>query len=151
MKASTHRAGVLEQDAALPNAAGQTFQNVSQFTLRDLRTRPSLRQLEADFRAWLDGFSSNLQDILDSSEFRNRIPGLSQADALGTAIKKLTSPDSNLRPDMVTEFGRKTLGGQYDGSERRETSRAATRVNGSSVETPGIAVCRTLGPDFDCG
>ena len=55
MKASLDDAGVVKQDAALRRAAGQSFYNVSPFTLRDLRARASRQQLEADFRAWLDG------------------------------------------------------------------------------------------------
>ena len=42
-----------------------------------------------------------MQDILDNFEFRNQIPRLSRADALGTLIEKLTSPDINLSPDPV--------------------------------------------------
>ena len=37
-----------------------------------------------------------MQDILDNFEFRNQIPRLSKADALGTLIEKLTSPGVNL-------------------------------------------------------
>ncbi len=101
LKASLDAAGVIEQDAALRQAAGQAFYNTSPFTLRDLRARASRQQLEADFRAWLDGFSPNVQEILDSFEFRNQIPRLSKADALGTLIEKLTSPDINLSPAPV--------------------------------------------------
>ena len=101
LKASLDAAGVIEQDAALRQAAGQAFYNTSPFTLRDLRARASRQQLEADFRAWLDGFSPNVQEILDSFEFRNQIPRLSKADALGTLIEKLTSPDINLSPVPV--------------------------------------------------
>ena len=98
MKATLDDAAVVEQDAALRQAAGQSFYNASRFSLRDLRARASRQQLEADFRAWLDGFSPNVQDILDSFEFRNQISRLSRADALGTLIEKLTSPDVNLSP-----------------------------------------------------
>ena len=101
MKTMLDEAGVVEQDSALRQAAGQAFYNASRFTLRDLRARASRQQLEADFRAWLDGFSPNVQDILDSFEFRNQIPRLSKADALGTLIEKLTSPDINLSPEPV--------------------------------------------------
>ena len=101
MKTSLDAAGVVEQDAALRQAAGQAFYNTSQFTLCDLRARASRQQLTADFEAWLDGFSSNVQDILENFEFRNQIPRLSRADALGTLIEKLTSPDINLSPGPV--------------------------------------------------
>ena len=103
MKSSLDANGVVEQDAALRQAAGQAFYNTSPFTLRDLRARASRQRLEADFRAWLDGFSPNVQDILDSFEFRNQIPRLSKADALGALIEKLTSRDINLSPDPVKD------------------------------------------------
>ena len=101
MKASLDAAGVVEQGAALRQAAGQAFYNASPFTLRDLRARASRQQLTADFEAYLDGFSANVQDILDNFEFRNQIPRLSRADALGTLIERLTSPDINLSPAPV--------------------------------------------------
>ena len=96
MKTVLDQAGVVEQDSTLRQAAGQAFYNTSKFTLRDLRARASRQQLKADFEAYLDGFSANVQDILENFEFRNQIPRLSKADALGTLIEKLTSPDVNL-------------------------------------------------------
>src|SRR5437764_7979195 len=101
MKASLDGAGITNQDQALRQAAGQAFYNTSKFTLRDLRARASQQQLKADFEAYLDGFSPNVQDILENFEFRNQIPRLSKADALGTLIEKLLSPDINLSPAAV--------------------------------------------------
>src|SRR5438105_7745471 len=101
MKTKLDRAGIANQDAALRQAAGQDFYNTSRFTLRDLRARASQRQLKADFEAYLDGFSPNVQDILDKFEFRNQIPRLSKADALGTLIEKFLDPSINLSPNPV--------------------------------------------------
>jgi type I restriction enzyme M protein len=101
MKASLDVAGVVHQDQALRQAAQQDFYNTSKFTLRDLRARASQQQLRADFEAYLDGFSPNVQDILENFEFRNQIPRLSKADALGTLIEKFLSPDINLSPKPV--------------------------------------------------
>ena len=101
MKARLDAAGIVEQDPALRQAARQAFYNTSKFTLRDLKARASQQQLKADFEAYLDGFSPNVQDILDNFEFRNQIPRLSKADALGSLIEKLTSPDINLSPKPV--------------------------------------------------
>jgi type I restriction enzyme M protein len=101
MKASLDKAGIVNQDQAMRQAAGQAFYNNSKFTLRDLRARASQQQLKADFEAYLDGFSPNVQDILEKFEFRNQIPRLSKADALGTLIEKLLSPDINLSPNPV--------------------------------------------------
>jgi type I restriction enzyme M protein len=101
MKASLDKAGITNQDAALRRAAGQAFYNTSPFTLRDLKTRASRQQLEADFRAYLDGFSPNVQEIIDNFEFRNQIPRLAKADALGTLIEKFLDPSINLSPQPV--------------------------------------------------
>ena len=101
MKVSLDEVGVVEQDPALRQAAGQAFYNTSKFTMRDLKARANRQQLKADFEAYLDGFSPNVQDILENFEFRNQIPRLSKADALGTLIEKLTSPEINLSPEPV--------------------------------------------------
>ncbi|MHB8562395.1 MAG: type I restriction-modification system subunit M [Acidiferrobacteraceae bacterium] len=101
MKSSLDKAKIVHQDQALRQAAGQAFYNTSKFTLRDLKARASQQQLKADFEAYLDGFSPNVQDILEKFEFRNQIPRLSKADALGTLIEKLLSSDINLSPNPV--------------------------------------------------
>ena len=101
MKASLDRAGIVHQDAALRGASGQAFYNISKFTLRDLKARSSQQQLRADFEAYLEGFSPSVQDILENFEFRNQVPRLSKADALGTLIEKFLSPEVNLSPKPV--------------------------------------------------
>lgn len=101
MKETLDKARIVHQDQALRQASGQAFYNTSRFTLRDLRARANQQQLKADFEAYLDGFSPNVQDILEKFEFRNQIPRLSKADALGTLIEKFLSPDINLSPNPV--------------------------------------------------
>jgi type I restriction enzyme M protein len=101
MKASLDAKKIVHQDVALRQAAGQAFYNTSKFTLRDLKGRASQQALKADFEAYLDGFSPNVQEILDNFEFRNQIPRLSKADALGTLIEKLLDPEINLGPNPV--------------------------------------------------
>jgi type I restriction enzyme M protein len=101
MKGSLDKARITNQDQALRQAAGQAFYNTSRFTLRDFQARASQQQLRADFEAYLDAFSPNVQDILENFEFRNQIPRLSKADALGTLVEKFLSPDINLSPNPV--------------------------------------------------
>lgn len=103
LKASLDAAEIVHQDPALRQAAGQAFYNTSEFTLRDLQSRASQQRLKADFEAYLDGFSPNVQEILENFEFRNQIPRLSKADALGTLIGKFLSPDINLSPNPVPD------------------------------------------------
>jgi type I restriction enzyme M protein len=96
-------AGINEQDQPLRDAAGQAFYNHSQFTLKDLRSRTNRQQLTADFTAYLNGFSPNVQEILDNFEFRNQIPRLSKADALGSLIHKLLDPQVNLSSEPIRD------------------------------------------------
>jgi len=93
--------GITGQSAALCQAAGQAFYNTSQFTLRDLKSSNRLQQLRQDFEAYLDGFSPNVQEILDNFKFRNQISTLSKAEALGTLIEKFLDPEVNLSPNPV--------------------------------------------------
>ena len=104
--------GITEQDGVLQQEAGHAFYNTSQFTMRDLSARAAQQSLRADFEAYLDGYSRNVQDILDNFEFRNQLNRLSQSDALGTLISqsdpalgtlitRFLSPDINLSPYPV--------------------------------------------------
>lgn len=100
-KAILDKANITNQDAALRQASGQAIYNTSKFMLRDLRNRGNLQQLNADFEAYLNGYSPNVQEILDNFEFRNQIPRLSKADALGTLIERFLDPRINLSPNPV--------------------------------------------------
>src|SRR5664280_1524867 len=104
MKAALDREKIVHQDDALRDASGQAFYNTSPFLLRDLKSRATQQKLKDDFEAYLDGFSPNVQDILNSFEFRNQIPRLSKADALGQLIEKILDKDINLSPQPVGEL-----------------------------------------------
>ena len=101
MKGQLDRAGVANQHAALCQASGQAFYNTSSFRLRDLASRGKQQQLRADFEAFLDGFSPNVQEVLDKFQFRNQIPTLIEADALGFLIEKFIDSSINLSPEPV--------------------------------------------------
>ena len=98
MKKMLDSAGVTNQWGALCNTAGQAFCNASPFCLRDLTSRPTAQKLKADFEAYLDGFSPNVQEILDKFKFRNQIDTMIEADILGAVIQKFVSKDINLSP-----------------------------------------------------
>lgn len=83
LKDQLDKAGVANQSVALKQAAGQAFYNSSPFTLRDLRNRTKVSQLKADFEAYLNGYSENVQEILDKFKFRNQIPTLVEAHIVG--------------------------------------------------------------------
>lgn len=109
MKKMLDEAKIAKQTPALCNAAGQAFCNSSPFRLKDLTSRAKAQQLKADFIAYLDGFSENVQEILDKFKFRNQITTMVEADILGAVIEKFVDPSINLSPLPVLND---------DGSER---------------------------------
>ncbi len=101
MKEQLDKAGIANQRAALCQASKEAFYNTSQFRLRDLSARARRQQLKSDFEAYLDGFSPNVQEVLDKFKFRNQIPTLVEADTLGFLIEKFLDPSVNLSPKPV--------------------------------------------------
>ena len=108
MKAKLDAAGITNQTEALCVAAGQAFCNTSPFRLRDLTARAKQQQLKADFTAYLDGFSPNVQEILQKFQFRNQIDTMIEADILGAVIEKFVSKEINLSPNPVYTDDSKT-------------------------------------------
>jgi len=112
MKENLDKAKIANQEGALCQASGEAFYNVSQYSLRDLTSRGRAQQLRIDFEAYLDGFSDNVQEILDRFKFRNQIPTLVEADALGGLIAKFLDPAINLSPrPVLDQDGRLKLAG----------------------------------------
>ena len=109
MKKKLDAAGIDNQWPALCNAAGQAFCNASPFRLRDLTSRAKRQTLKSDFEAYLDGFSPNVQEILDKFKFRSQIDTMIEADILGAVIEKFISPNINLSPDPVYKDDAKTM------------------------------------------
>lgn len=109
MKKKLDAAGIDNQWPALCNVAGQAFCNASPFRLRDLTSRAKKQTLKTDFEAYLDGFSPNVQEILEKFKFRNQIDTMIEADILGAVIEKFISSDINLSPNPVYKDKEKTI------------------------------------------
>ena len=101
MKAQLDDAGITNQERALRQASGEAFYNTSSFRLRDLTFIGQQQRLRADFEAYLDGFSPNIQEVLEKFEFRNQIPRLVETHALGFLLEKFLDKSINLSPRPV--------------------------------------------------
>ena len=103
---------VLDPDG-LRDASDYVFYNVSDWTLKKLvNTAVNNRQiLEANFKAYLDGFSDDVKEIIEKFDLRNQIRKMGQSDVLLDVLEKFTSPLINLSPEEVTDpDGRKLAG-----------------------------------------
>ena len=84
----------------LCEASGYVFYNTSEWTLKKLiRTASNNRQiLEANFKAYLDGFSDNVKEIIDKFELRNQIKRMVEADVLLDVLESLPRSVSTSAP-----------------------------------------------------
>lgn len=84
----------------LEKASGFSFYNTSSYTFDTLLADPT--NIEDNFRAYLNGFSDNMQDILSNFKFDVEITNMAENDALFYVIQEFNKKDSYLGPDKVT-------------------------------------------------
>jgi type I restriction-modification system DNA methylase subunit len=69
-----------------------------------VKTATNNRQiLEGNFKAYLDGFSDNVKEIISKFDLRNQIREMVEADVLLDVLEKFTSPYINLSPHDVKD------------------------------------------------
>ncbi|MDP5872914.1 type I restriction-modification system subunit M [Streptococcus mutans] len=84
----------------LEQAAGYSFYNTSNFTFETLLADPD--NIEENFRAYLNGFSENMQDVLSNFRFDIEIANMAEHGALYYVLQEFNKKDSYLGPDKVT-------------------------------------------------
>lgn len=87
-------------DGFLTRASGYQFYNISKFTFTSLLADPE--NIETNFRDYLAGFSSNVQDVLAKFEFESVIKRMVDSNTLYLVIKEFNSQKGYLGPDKVS-------------------------------------------------
>lgn len=82
------------------DGSGKQFYNTSKFTLKTLLNDP--KNIRANFEDYLNGFSRNVQDIIDKFKFRNQLDTLEEEGLLFGLIEKFVSPKVNIHPDSLS-------------------------------------------------
>ena len=90
------------KDVFLRKASGHAFYNTSKYTFERLLDDPD--HIEANFRAYLEGFSENVRDIIEKFKFDGHITTMANKGILYIVIKEFTSPKANLHPDMISNL-----------------------------------------------
>ncbi len=91
------------RDVLLRNATGGlAFYNTSKFTFEKLLDDPD--NIEANFRDYLNGFSENVQNIIEKFKFDSHITTMANKGILYIVIKEFTSPKANLHPDVISNL-----------------------------------------------
>jgi type I restriction enzyme M protein len=135
------------QTQALCDAAGQAFYNTSKFTLRDLRSRGSQQQLLADFEDYLNGFSPNVQDILDNFKFRESAADALEGRCPWDADQQVPRPWRRLLASRDRQprhgDGLRRAGPQIQRREQRRGRRALDAARRGSPRWPIWSSCRS--------
>ena len=88
------------KDGFLKSASGYEFYNTSAFTFDSLLADSF--NIEENFRAYLNGFSDNVQDILKNFEFEQEIKKLADNDKLFYIIQEFNTSKAYMGPDKIT-------------------------------------------------
>lgn len=78
---------------AMYKISGYQFYNTSEFTLKELINDPD--HLAANFKNYINGFSSNIQDILKNLEFDKEIEKMDKHNRLLNIVKAFSELDLN--------------------------------------------------------
>lgn len=91
------------KDVLLRSATGgKAFYNTSKYTFERLLDDPD--NIEENFRDYLNGFSENVQDIIEKFKFDGHITTMANKGILYIVIKEFTSPKANLDPYVISNL-----------------------------------------------
>lgn len=98
LRQQLNKAGIPEeaQEKIFLQTTGYPFCNTSPFTMRSLRGETNAQRLRQNFLEYLDGFSSDVQDIIEKFKFKQQVDNLHAAERLGATIEKFTDERINL-------------------------------------------------------
>lgn len=88
------------KDGFLREASGYAFYNTSPFTFETLRA--DAENIEDNFRAFINGFSDNVQDILAQMGFGEQIKRMADSNLLYQVIVDFCSEKADMSPRKVT-------------------------------------------------
>lgn len=91
------------KDVLLRSATGgKAFYNTSKYTFERLLDDPD--NIEENFRDYLNGFSENVQNIIEKFKFDGHITTMANKGILYIVIKEFTSLKANLHPDVISNL-----------------------------------------------
>ncbi len=88
------------KDGFLRTASGYQFYNISPFTFETLKADPE--NIEDNFRAYINGFSDNVLDILNRMDFAAQINRMVEAGVLYQVVVDFCSEKADMSPDKVS-------------------------------------------------
>lgn len=88
------------RDGILCKTSGYSFYNTSKFDFAKLIADPD--NIESNFENYIQGFSSNITDILSRFEFANEIKTMTNGNVLFVVLQEFNSSKADMSPDKIT-------------------------------------------------
>lgn len=88
------------RDGVLRNTSGYPFYNTSNFTFAKLVADAD--NIESNFENYLQGFSSNVKDIIENFDFHNTVKLMVKSEVLYITIQEFNSPKADMSPEKIT-------------------------------------------------
>lgn len=107
------------------HGSGMAFYNTSQYTMKKLLDDP--KNIVVNFQDYLNGYSENVQDIINKFKFRNQLDTLDAGGITFSLIEKFCNPKVELSPDKISPMA---MGYMFEDLIRRfneKTNAAAGR------------------------
>ncbi len=89
------------QSPQLRKVSGYVFYNTSKYTFKKLLNDPS--NIRQNLENYLDGFSSDVQDIISKFKLRNQLDTMEEGNITFPLIEKFCSAQINLSPEPVKD------------------------------------------------
>lgn len=90
------------KDVFLCKESGYDFYNISKFDFQKLLSDPD--GIEANFRAYINGFSENVRNIIEKFNFDNQITRLAEKNLLYIVIQEFVTPNADLHPSKISNL-----------------------------------------------
>ena len=90
------------KDVLLRKTSGKAFYNTSKYTFEKLLADPD--NIEENFRDYLNGFSDNVQNIIEKFKFDGHITTMANKGILYIVIKEFTSAKADLHPNVISNL-----------------------------------------------
>ncbi|MBY6836774.1 SAM-dependent DNA methyltransferase [Clostridium botulinum] len=90
------------KDVFLCKESGYNFYNISKFDFKKLLSAPD--DIEANFRAYINGFSENVRNIIEKFNFDSQIARLAEKNLLYIVIQEFTMPNADLHPSKISNL-----------------------------------------------
>lgn len=94
---------ISNQDPILFGVTGYPFYNTSLFTMKTLKSETDPLRLKMNFKDYLNGFSKDVQDIIEKFHLHQMVDNLTETERLGSIIEKFTDDKINLSNKPVLD------------------------------------------------